>query len=254
MFVAAVGYLVFLPFHQNFELFNNGLELSKTRTPFWRYLAIHSIFVFLLLTWLAHHWRGGLLAIRRAAVAVLERRGAAWIGLQVLAAVAAGGLFASMLAGYATAAITLGAAMVLGAVGLVTALSFRPESRYIYAAIGIAAAALLLGGGVDLITVEGDIGRMNTVFKFYLQAWVLLALASAYFAWTLWEAGYFSLRKLTIPRTAWLYCSPCSPSEFSSTPCWARGRDSSTDLTRSAWESTAWHTWTKRCTRWIRAP
>ena len=204
VFVAAVGYLVFLPFHQNFELFNSGLELSKTRTPFWRYLAIHSIFVFLLLTWLAHHWRGGLLASRRAAVVVLERRGAAWIALQALVAVAASGLIASILTGYATAAITLGTAMALGAVGMVTALSFRPESRYVYAVIGIAAVALLLGGGVDLITVEGDIGRMNTVFKFYLQAWVLLALASAYFAWTLWDAGHFSLRKLTIPRTFWL--------------------------------------------------
>ena len=196
VFVAAVGYLVFLPFHQNFELFNNGLELSKTRTPFWRYLAIHSIFVFLLLTWLAHHWRGGMLASRRAAVAVLEqpRR---WRGSDYRRSLPSprGGLFASMLAGYATAAITLGAAMVLGAVGLVTALSFRPESRYVYAAIGIAAVALLLGGGVDLVTVEGDIGRMNTVFKFYLQAWVLLALASAYFAWTLWEAGYLLAEK-----------------------------------------------------------
>ncbi len=204
IFVAAVGYLVFLPFHQNFELFNNGLELSKTRTPFWRYLAIHSIFVFLLLTWLAHYWRTGMLASRRAALAVLERRGVAWIGLQAVVAVAASGLLASILAGYATAAITLGAALVLGVVALVTALSFRPESRYVFAAIAIAAVALLLGGGVDLITVEGDIGRMNTVFKFYLQAWVLLALASAYFAWTLWEAGYFSLRRLTVPRTFWL--------------------------------------------------
>ena len=204
VFVAAVSYLVFLPFHQNFELFNNGLELSKTRTPFWRYLAIHSIFLFILLTWFAHYWRTGMLASRRGAAAVLERRGIAWIGLQVIVAVAASGLLASILAGYATAAITLGAAMALGAVGLVTALTFRPDSRYVYAAVAIAAVALLLGGGVDLITVEGDIGRMNTVFKFYLQAWVLLALASAYFAWTLAEAGYFSLRKLTVGRTVWL--------------------------------------------------
>ena len=35
--VAAFGYVVFLPFHQNFELFNNGLELSKFTTALWRY-------------------------------------------------------------------------------------------------------------------------------------------------------------------------------------------------------------------------
>lgn len=34
---------------------------------------------------------------------------------------------------------------------------------------------------VELIAIRGDIGRMNTVFKFYLQAWTFLALSSAFY-------------------------------------------------------------------------
>jgi YYY domain-containing protein len=33
--------------------------------------------------------------------------------------------------------------------------------------------------GVEVIVIEGDIGRMNTVFKFYLQVWLMWGVASA---------------------------------------------------------------------------
>ena len=72
------------------------------------------------------------------------------------------------------------------------------------AASGFVVMAMALGGGVDIFTVKDDIGRMNTVFKFYLQAWWLLALASGYFLWLMWTAGRFSLRRPSFPRAAWM--------------------------------------------------
>jgi uncharacterized membrane protein len=48
--------------------------------------------------------------------------------------------------------------------------------------------ALLINIVVEIIVVRGDIGRMNTVFKFYLQGWALLSVsAAAAFAWLLTE-------------------------------------------------------------------
>jgi YYY domain-containing protein len=35
---------------------------------------------------------------------------------------------------------------------------------------------------VELVVLSGDIGRMNTVFKFYLQAWTCLSISTAWFA------------------------------------------------------------------------
>ena len=48
---------------------------------------------------------------------------------------------------------------------------------------------------VELIYIEGDIGRMNTVFKFYLQAWILFAICAA--ASIAWLSG--SIKKWNTP-------------------------------------------------------
>jgi len=55
--------------------------------------------------------------------------------------------------------------------------------RFVLFLIGTAMFITIL---VEVFTVRGDIGRQNTIFKFYMQAWLMLApIAGASLAWTL---------------------------------------------------------------------
>ncbi len=73
-----------------------------------------------------------------------------------------------------------GVVVLLGALGalLMTAISITRKSlaeSFLFAA---AALAFIVTAGVDIWSLKGDLGRMNTVFKFYLQAWTLFGIAA----------------------------------------------------------------------------
>ena len=71
--------------------------------------------------------------------------------------------------------------------------------------------ALMITMIVEFLVVKGDIGRQNTVFKFYMQAWVLLGLsAAAAFNWLLGELRkWLPGRRITwnIIATVFVACS-----------------------------------------------
>jgi uncharacterized membrane protein len=66
--------------------------------------------------------------------------------------------------------------------------------------------ALALTLAVELVVLSGDISRMNTVFKFYVQVWLILsAIGGAGLVWS-WE----SVRRWWLPlRQAWLVALGC---------------------------------------------
>lgn len=204
IFVAAAGYVVYLPFHTNFELFNNGVLRSDFQTPLWRYFAIHSIFLLVILSWVFFEIRDRVPAVRAWVERYSEENNApAWVAPFVLVALSAAVLTFAFTQ-WGTVAFTAVLALAVMVAALSAYRSGQPGGRYVLAASGIVVMAMALGAGVDIFTVKDDIGRMNTVFKFYLQAWWLLALASGYFLWLMWSAGRFSLRGLGVRRSAWM--------------------------------------------------
>jgi YYY domain-containing protein len=61
----------------------------------------------------------------------------------------------------------------------------RPDTPIRLFVLAMLGLAFGLSAGVDVVTLDGDINRMNTVFKFYLHIWILLALAGSFAAWYL---------------------------------------------------------------------
>ncbi|MEK7806158.1 MAG: DUF2298 domain-containing protein, partial [Chloroflexota bacterium] len=59
--VVALSLLAFLPFHQSYEAFNAGLDVSRWRTPVDRFMGIHGLFLFIIATFLVYQARSTLM-------------------------------------------------------------------------------------------------------------------------------------------------------------------------------------------------
>lgn len=78
----------------------------------------------------------------------------------------------------------------------------KPDTHIRLFVLAMLAMAFGIGGGVELFTLKDDITRMNTVFKFYLHAWLLFGIASAVVAWYLLAAMRPDLRAAQAARAA----------------------------------------------------
>jgi YYY domain-containing protein len=109
------------------------------------------------------------------------------------------------------AAVGLAAVVVLGYRTLRSRDPVAPLLLFVYAMV---AMGLGLSGGVEVFTLDNDIGRMNTVFKFYLHVWELFGIAAAFALWYLFavmrpqasflrRAGRLDAAFVRVPRYAY---------------------------------------------------
>ena len=186
---------------------------SNWQTPIYAYLGIHAIFIFLAVTFLVSQSRTLLAPFLRYAAGLTGGRGlrgyteelAADPGRSLRLTLAAGipliTVVTLALGGYATAAFLFVLLVATGMLAWQWA-SSGDETFGAYAA-AMLFLALLIGVMVDLVTIKGDIARMNTVFKFYLQAWFLMGIAAAYLLWRM-DFGRAVFRRRRLPHAIWL--------------------------------------------------
>ena len=171
--------LLFLPFTHNYGSAYSSASLwpgSYTRAG--NYLLIHGLFLFFIVTHLARELRDWTASWTEAGKRRLEPHG--WLVIMALVLFLAATVLL-LLRGYYVAPIAL---PLLTTAGLLALRPNLPAARRVVLALMAAGLGLTLV--VEIVVLDGDVGRMNTVFKFYLQVWLMLSVAcgvAAVWAW-----------------------------------------------------------------------
>ena len=168
--IVAGAYVLFLPFWSHFvpPERNFGWERG-TLAPPWDFLTIFGLFLFVLVPFLYALWIRNL---RRED----ESLGVPRAILLILALVV---VVASL------AVSTRAFSAILFLLGLQLLLAPQTDRRW-RIPLAMATFAFAITAGCDLVYVWD---RMNTIFKFYLEAWSMLALAAAVGASGLWSGA-----------------------------------------------------------------
>ena len=102
-----------------------------------------------------------------------------------------------------TVPFVLALSLLLAAIGAGVLLRDKADAAQLGFALMLALVALSLVIGLDFFRVEGDIDRLNSIFKFYLQVWVMLGIVSAYLLWRLFRVQSSVLSRIAPVRQAW---------------------------------------------------
>ena len=218
LFAAAVGYAAFLPYHLSYETFYNSVDPTTNTTVLWQFLAISGVSVFIIGSFavdsLADGARSYGWTLRRWFDNIQDAlSGSQRVSIDIGRVMAL--LFGALLLGFALTAAFTGVVgstvpfvaalfLLLGVAAARALFADEPDAPQLGFAAALALIALALVIGLDFWRVEGDIDRLNSIFKFYLQVWALLGIAAAYMLWCLLHSAQSALAKIKSVKKAWL--------------------------------------------------
>jgi YYY domain-containing protein len=177
LFIGAT-YLFYYPFTYWFGQAYSAVNIWEgDRTPISSYLTHWGMFIFIIYSFAIREMHEWLATTPVSALKPFyERRN--WITAAVVLIIGA-----VLVLAFSGVQVVL---VIAPAILLLVLLFFRPnydENTRLVILVTLAGLGLTLM--VELIAIRGDIGRMNTVFKFYLQAWTFLSLSAAFFLYKL---------------------------------------------------------------------
>ncbi|MFT5193042.1 MAG: YYY domain-containing protein [Cellvibrionaceae bacterium] len=161
----------FQPFWSNFGTAYGSVKLWQgSYTPVRDFLTIYGLFLIVVVTWLFIDLKSWAIEL---STKTLEE-GVVWLFPALFAAVA---LVPVLILGYWWGYELLPIVLVLILFSGLLALrqSISAERRIINVLFASAMGLVLF---VEIFVLDGDIGRMNTVFKFYMQVWIMLSLVA----------------------------------------------------------------------------
>ena len=172
--------LLFQPFSSWYALGYNKIDFWRgTHTPLSSYLVHWGLFLFIIISWMYWEtidWMANTPLIKLRKLEPYK----VWIQAVVVTLLLIIGTFIYVKIGIAWFVLSLAA----WAGVLILRPTLRDSKRFVLFIIG---TGLILTLMVEAVVLRGDIGRMNTVFKFYLQVWTLFAISVAPALGWLWK-------------------------------------------------------------------
>jgi uncharacterized membrane protein len=190
--LTALAYGLYEPYRAFYSQGYRSVEAwTASHTPIWSYLTHWGVFLFIITFWLVWETRQWLASTPASSLNKL-RPYQLWIeaAVAVVLAVPLYLAYRGVEIGWVAWPLAVWAGVLLLRPGM------PDEKRF---ALFLTGTALVITIVVEIFVVRGDIGRMNTIFKFYLQGWALLSVsAAAALVWLLpelrqWLSGWRNL-------------------------------------------------------------
>ncbi|MEE4273376.1 MAG: DUF2298 domain-containing protein [Thermoanaerobaculales bacterium] len=190
---AVLTRILYLPFDAWFGMGYSQLQYwSASRTPVLIYLEHWAPFLFPLAAWLMLELRNWLAATPLDAIRPLQRHQGT---ILIFGLPAVAGQLLLLMLGVRISLIVW--PMIIAATLLLMRRELSAGRRFTLLTVGLGLSLTVI---VELVTLKFDLGRMNTVFKFYYVTWALLAVSAAAALW--WVATRRPERP-TWPRRLW---------------------------------------------------